>query len=31
VEVVREAAADDPDPGVREVARWALSELEEAR
>ncbi len=28
VEVVREAAGDDPDAGVREVARWALSELE---
>ena len=31
VEVVRAAAADDPDPGVRDVARWALAELEQRR
>ncbi len=26
---IREAAAGDPDPEVREVAAWALAELEE--
>ena len=31
VEVVRAAAEGDPDAGVREVARWALAELEGAR
>lgn len=31
VEVVRGAADGDPDAGVREVARWALAELEGAR
>ena len=28
VEAVRAAADDDPDPGVRELARWALDVLE---
>ncbi|MBU1073227.1 hypothetical protein KKG45_08265, partial [bacterium] len=31
VEVVREAADEDPDAAVREVARWALAELEAKR
>jgi len=31
VDVVRATAADDPDPEIREVARWVLAELEEER